>query len=224
MTREKKTDRFQRIAQARKRRVLESLQALGGCSNPASYAYEVEELQPVFKDIIEKLAEVWHRMICHSPHSSMQFRLDMETNLEIGGKKYSRSQLAAMAEVLDLLHETGANFAALEPIRDRYIEQHGNDLCWSFPLCMYNHLGCVLMAVQEGILYLPYNSLDNETYEHFDLEHAKLLTSDAVKNLKDGLLSVVSELYAVLTDLGREIGSDDQVIPENSLNHEGSGV
>lgn len=46
MRKETKHDRFQRIVQARKQNVLECLQSLGNCSNPASYAYEIRELPP----------------------------------------------------------------------------------------------------------------------------------------------------------------------------------
>lgn len=151
-------------------------------------------------------------------------QLEMKTDLEIGGTKCCRSHLTTKAEVLDQLSENGASFTALELIRNRYIERYGNDLCWSYPLHMYDRLGCVLLPVQEGILYLPYNSLDNETYEQFDLECVKLLTADAAKKLKDSLLSQLSELYAVLTDLCRELGVDEHGSSKGKLTSEGSDV
>lgn len=146
----------------------------------------------------------------NEPESAdLDCQLDLKTELEIGGKKYPRSQLATKAEVLDQLSQAGASFAALEPIRERYMELHGNDLCWSYPVYMYNHLGCVLMPVQEGILYLPYNSLDHETYEQFDPECAKLLTVGTAQKIKESLLSQVSELHAVLIDVSRGLGSEE---------------
>ena len=75
MRKETKHDRFQRIVQARKQNVLECLQSLGNCSNPASYAYEIRELPPIFQAIIEKLAEVWHRMNTRSPYSFIPFQM-----------------------------------------------------------------------------------------------------------------------------------------------------
>lgn len=46
-----KYERFQRIAPERKSHVLECLQALGCCSDPASYAYEAEALPLSFRKL-----------------------------------------------------------------------------------------------------------------------------------------------------------------------------
>ncbi len=207
MAKEEKHNRFQRIAQERKQHVIECLQALGNCSDPASYAYDVKELGPIFQAIVEKLAEVWQRMNCHSPYPFVPFRLSSQNEFIIEGHHCRRDQMAEMSEVLEYLREGSAGFTALAPVRDRYAEQFGNELCWSYPFCHSDHMGCVILPVQEGVLCLPYNSLDSETYEQFDLESAKLLAAEEIKELTDILLAQAAELYGVLSDLRQALQS-----------------
>lgn len=220
---EKKHDRFLRIAHERKNHVIECLQSLGNCSAPN--AYETKELHPIFREIVEKLAEVWHRMNSHSPYPFIPFRLNRAEGLETEGRRFRWDQMAAKAEVLDLLTEGGANFADLEPVRARYNERFGNDLCWSFPFGIDDHQGCVLLPVQEGILCLPYNGLDNDTYEQFDLEAVRMMTADQATDLADALLSQAAELYNVLADIRRalplaepsEAGTDPVLAKEEGM-------
>ena len=205
MANENKHDRFLRSAHERKNHVIECLQSLGNCSVPNAYEYEEKELYPIFQEIVRKLAEVWYRLSSHSPYPFVPFRLNRAEELEMGGRRFRWDQMAAKAEVLDLLAEGGANFTALEPVRTRYDERFGNDLCWSFPFNIDDHLGCVLLPVQEGILYLPCNGLDNDTYEQFDLDAIGLMTADQAKDLADDLLSQTTELYGVLADIRRAL-------------------
>ena len=111
--------------------------------------------------------------------------------------------MASSAEVLELLRTNGADFTALEPIRERYAAQFTNELCWSYPLCDGDYLGCVILPVQEGVLYLPYNSLDSNTYEQFVLEGAGLLDAERLGELKQALLIQTAELYSTLSDMRR---------------------
>lgn len=207
MAKEEKYDRFQRIAQERKQHVIECLQTLGNCSDPASYAYDVKELGPIFQAIVEKLAEVWHRMNCHSPYPFVPFRLSSKSEFIIGGNHCRRDQMVEMTAVLEYLREGGSRFTALASVRERYAEQFGNELGWSYPFCHGDHMGCMILPVQEGVLCLPYSSLDSETYEQFDLEAAKLLTAEETKELTDVLLAQAAELYGVLSDLHQALQS-----------------
>lgn len=203
MDKETKHDCFLRIAQERKRAVLESLQSLGSCSNPASYDYEAGELLPIIQPIIEKLAEVWRRMSTHSPYSFESFRLGEKSVLELNGLRCRRDQLVSSEEVLELLRTNDANFTTLASIRERYTEQFTNELCWSYPFCDGDYLGCVVLPVQEGILCLPYSSLDVDTYEQFVPEAASLLTTERLEALRQDLLIQTAELYSTLSDMGR---------------------
>lgn len=205
MPNKEKHDRFQRVAQERKGHVLECLQALGNCSDPASYTYEAEELPPIFREIAAKLAEVWHRMSCHSPYPFVPFSLGQKAELEIGGHRCRWQALVPMTEVLDRLHENGATFSALEPVRERYTGQFGNELCWSYPHSFKGHLGCVILPVREGVLCLPYDALDSETFEQLDAEAIRLLNPEDAQAMMDGLLTQAAELYGVLADVRRAL-------------------
>lgn len=225
MSNKKKHDNFVRIAHERKNHVIECLHSLGNCSAPNFYDYEAKELRPIFREIVEKLAEVWHRLSRHSPCSFIPFRLNGAEKLEAGGRRFRWDQMAARAKVLDLLTEGGTNFADLEPVRAQYNERFGNDLCWSFPFSIDDQLGCVLLPVQEGILCLPYNGLDSETYEQFDLDAVRMLTADQATDLADALLSQAAALYNVLADIRRtlplaepsEAGTDPVLTKEEGM-------
>lgn len=196
-----KHEQFLRIAHKRKNHVVECLHSLGNCSDPNYYDYELDELRPIFRAIIEKLAEVWWRMNCHSLYAFIPFRLSKEKELVVAGRRCRWDQMATKTEVLDLLAETGAMYTSLEPIRSQYNDLFVDDLCWRVPISTCSHAGCVLLAVQEGILYLPYNDLDSETYEQFDMDAVRLLTAEQIRKLADSMLLQVGELYIILADI-----------------------
>ncbi len=66
---------FLKISQKRMERIIEDLEALGNCSNPASYLYDVTELEPIFSSIEEKLRETRARLESRSPYRHVPFRL-----------------------------------------------------------------------------------------------------------------------------------------------------
>lgn len=70
-----KHKRFLQTAQKRTTRILEDLQSLGNCSNPATYLYDVRELEPIFSAIEEELKATRARMEAQSPYHHTPFRL-----------------------------------------------------------------------------------------------------------------------------------------------------
>ena len=142
---DKKHDRFLRIAQERKNHVLECLQALGNCSDPSSYTYEAKELPSIFQEIIGKLAEVWHRMSCHSPYPFVPFSLGQKEELAIDGKRCKWSALMTQKDVMEHLMEGGATFVALEPIREKYTKLFGDGMC-----CCLDYLGRACVSARQS--------------------------------------------------------------------------
>lgn len=130
-------------------------------------------------------------------------QLNPEENLEVNGNRCRREEMVSMSDVLDNLRENGASFTALEPIREKYTGCFGDDLCWTYPLGLENHMGCVILFVREGAMYLPYDSVDAETYEQFDLEAVELLTAAKAQDLVAALFTQAAELYSVLLDVCR---------------------
>ena len=186
MTEQNKHSYFKRIAGKRVERILEDLDALGNCSSSATYEYDNQELPPIFAAIIEKLAET---------------RLRPPDMVELDGSKISRQKLAGMDDVMALLDTGAPAFASLELVRERYEAEFGNELCWTFPVFHNGHSGCVLLPVQEGILYLPYTEVSSETYEQFDLQDMGLLTKGQAQALLEQIRNVYSQLFCLLSDM-----------------------
>lgn len=200
MKEQSKYNYFKQIAGRRVERILEGLDALGNCSSPVTYDYDNQDLLPIFSAITEKLMETRQRLITHSPYNGIPFRLQPPDLVELDGHAFSRQQLLATEEVMDLLERDGYHFVSLEPVRERYQAAFGDELCWPVPVCSGTHLGCVLLAVQEGLLCLPYDCLNGETYEQFSAQDIKLLTKKQVNLLLNGLRDTYIRLLNVLTD------------------------
>ena len=187
----KKHSYFKQIAGRRVECILEGLEALGNCSPPATYDYDNQELPPIFAAITEKLAKTRQRLITHSPYNGIPFRLQPPNMVELDGHAFNRQQLLATAEVLALLEENGSHFVSLES--DPFSSK-------SVPACIGTHLGCILLAVREGLLCLPYDCLDGETYEQFAVQDIRLLSKEQAQLLLNRLRDTYTRLLNVLAD------------------------
>lgn len=192
---------FQHIAGKRLERTLEDLDSLGNCSSPIVYNYQNEDLPPIFTAIMQKLGEVRQRLITHSPYSGIPFRLQPPNVVELDGYVIDRGELASMNMVMGLLDEGTPTFVSLEPVRGRYETRFGSELCWTCPVFHDGHSGCVLLPVQEGILYLPYTEISGETYEQFDLQCMGLLTKEQAQTLFSRLWEVYAQMFCLLSDI-----------------------
>ena len=200
MTNQNKHSYFKQIAGKRVERILEGLDALGNCSSPSTYDYDNQELPPIFAAITEKLVEIRQRLITHSPYNGVPFRLQPPNLVELDGHTFDRQQLLDAAEVMARLEENGYHFVSLEPVRERYKDQFGDELCWSVPVCNGTHIGCVLLAVREGLLCLPYDCMDGDTYEQFAAQDIRLLAKEQALLLLNGVRDTYSRLLNVLAD------------------------
>lgn len=209
MTGKEKYKQFIKIAEKRTQRVLEALDALGNCSNPATYLYSDHHLRQIFNAIDEKLADVKHRLQERSPYGHTPFRLKDASNgksetdgyINFMGKQISRNELFVEEYVIHVLESGSACFADLEPIRNVYMDKLGIDPCWTYPLGVGNHNGLVILPVWEGFLSLPYTETDEVTYEQFDLQAAALLDAAAVDTLLQNLRAYADGLCATLEDM-----------------------
>lgn len=78
MTSKDKHDYFLKISSRRMERVLEALEQLGNCSNPATYLYDPKELELIFSVIEEKLRETRMRLEAKSPYRHAPFTLSAQ--------------------------------------------------------------------------------------------------------------------------------------------------
>lgn len=201
MAEQNKHGYFKQIAGRRVERILEALDALGNCSSPVTYDYDNQELPSIFAAITKKLMETRQRLITHSPYNGIPFRLQPPDSLELDGCKISRRQLAGMDEVMALLDTGAPTFVSLEPVRERYEAEFGSELCWTIPVFHDGHSGCVLLPVQEGILYFPYTEVSSETYEQLDLQGMGLLTKGQAHALLGRVRDIYSQLFCLLSDI-----------------------
>ncbi|RKI66731.1 hypothetical protein D7V91_11545 [bacterium 1xD42-67] len=211
-----KHDYFQQIAGKRLDRILDALDALGNCSTPATYDYNLQDLPPIFAAIMEKIEDIRQRLITRSSHSGVPFRLQPPESFELDGCSIRITELATESEASELLSEGAPCFTSLEPIRERYEAKFGKDLCWTCPVFHDGYTGCVLLLIQEGVLYLPYKDVDNETYEQFDLQGIALMKDAQIQSLRRGLRDTYTQLSLVLSGIqafglvrSSQIGEDD---------------
>ena len=129
----------------------------------------------------------------------------MNDFIKYTGRWIGCKQLFSMSFIIPMLEEEGPCFATLEKVRNRYLREFGNELCWNYPFCNGNHNGGVILPVEEGFLWLPYDAVDSETYEQFSLEDAHLLTAGEAKTLIKELTAYTGELCAALKDMRTEL-------------------
>ncbi len=133
----------------------------------------------------------------------------------LAGHKVCVSNLGTFDEVMKCLEENDACFASLEPIRNQYEANFGDELCWNYPIPHGTDLGCVLLPVQEGIAYLPYREIAEITYGQFDLCDACLLTSDLPEQISPALQRACVEWAEILLDIQTSgIVRDGAVLPK----------
>jgi len=94
-------------------------------------------------------------------------------------------KLKSRDEALSILVDNGADYQAMMLIANEYFELYENELAWHFPLSTTDYTGLHIIAVQEGFLVLPYNTVDSQDHELFEIEGAFLLDKDTAASLLD---------------------------------------
>lgn len=97
-----------------------------------------------------------------------------EPVLQLGDKRINFSELKSREDLLSYLQENGATHASLMDFCEPYLERFGNELCWPYPISDGKHSGTFLVLVRDGILSLPYDEMEKETYELFCVEDAAM--------------------------------------------------
>jgi hypothetical protein len=114
-------------------------------------------------------------------------------------------KLMSKEELLRLLRENGADYTSLTKVRDRYEEVFGPDLIWNYPLTDGYHTGFMMVPVKEGFMALPYNAVDEDVYEIFELDHAQILDEESLdlllmdfKSYATGLCRAMQEAQKIV--------------------------
>ncbi|HOG00770.1 MAG TPA: hypothetical protein PKW29_06640 [Clostridia bacterium] len=116
------------------------------------------------------------------------------------GHSLDVDKLLSKQEIIDHLDEYGATDCTLADFREMYNERFGDDLIWLYPISEGNHHGGFFMPVQEGFLWLPYDSADKEDGELIDMKDVVLLEADDLRFLQDGFSSYSNALCAAIRD------------------------
>jgi len=121
--------------------------------------------------------------------------------MKITGIEIDVSKLFSQNELLKELKENGESDRALVPVRNRYFKEFGNELIWYYPLSDGDFSGCAIVVVKEGFLRLPYDYMDKEEREIFELESAELLGEDHLENFIDNWKIYSDNLLEALGDM-----------------------
>lgn len=105
------------------------------------------------------------------------------------------SMLLAKDQVLAQLKENGCSDRALVTVRATYMAAFGDEMMWLFPICFGGHLGARIIAVKEGFLYLPYDSMDPASYEIFLPEEARLTNAEELDNMRNLLTEYAEDIH-----------------------------
>ena len=121
----------------------------------------------------------------------------------INGATIDKSKLYSTDDLLKILRENGESDRALSPIREQYLDTFGNELIWRYPISDGMNAGVEIIVVKEGFLSLPYNIIDKEEYEIFELDRACLFDEDALEIFISDWKSFSDDLIGALTDMLR---------------------
>lgn len=119
------------------------------------------------------------------------------------GVEVDLSDLPSKGELLEYLSKNGPHDRSISHYREQFDEEYGNELMCRIPDCFDEGMGVVIVPVKEGFLLLPYSHTDNEVYEIYDLELARLLGPEEVARLETQFKEFTNIILGVLTDIGR---------------------
>lgn len=109
-------------------------------------------------------------------------------------------ELPAMTDLLASLSENGADDRALSHLREEQWEKFSKELIWRYPISEGESAGGFITPVQEGMLWIPYDSMDKEDGELLELNQAHLLSSEVCQYLLEDLRSYTDGLCAMLQE------------------------
>jgi len=117
------------------------------------------------------------------------------------GLDIDRSKLMTMEYVIDYLQD--ATYSEMSDLRDRYMEEFGQDLVWNYQDCGDFFPGFYIMPVQEGFLAIPYNSVEADEFEQIIADGIDLLSVkklqfrlDRYRDYAMGLMSAMEDMIA----------------------------
>lgn len=121
----------------------------------------------------------------------------------IRGIDIDPSKLLSRQELLTFLHNEGGDDCGLSKIRERYQQEFGNELMWRFPYSDGKHNGLIIIPVREGFMSLPYDFMDNEVYEIFELEETAMFDVPSLLDFIQDYIDISHDLMGAMVDMVR---------------------
>lgn len=101
------------------------------------------------------------------------------------------------------LQEKGADDRAMADLRDEHWQRLDRDLTWRYPLGQGEGAGGFITPVQEGMLWIPYQVIDQNDGELLELQDACLLAEHDCVAMANELATYSAELFNVLDEAAR---------------------
>jgi hypothetical protein len=121
--------------------------------------------------------------------------------MTINGIHFDPQQLMTKDELLSFLRDNGGDDHALGIIRERNIGTFGNELIWPYRISDGKHHGTFIAVVQDGFLSIPYNEIDKDGFEKFELQNAAMFDEDAMSVFIDDWKLVSDDLVSAMGDM-----------------------
>jgi len=119
-----------------------------------------------------------------------------------------RDALLSKETLMTMLAEGEYSDRTLSDIRDEYMNTLGFDPVWRYPFCHDGDLGAVLIPVQEGFLWLPYNTIDVFDNEIYDPENASLLDAETCRFIIEEMKTYMEPFAAVMEYVAEELSQE----------------
>lgn len=129
--------------------------------------------------------------------------METDKTIRFTGHDLNPDKLLSKRYVLHHLRKYGATDRTLADIREKYNKQFTDELVWLYPISDGCHQGGFFLPVQEGFLWLPYDSADWDRGELFELEDAALMDAEGISYMIEDAESYFGALVDALKDAQR---------------------
>ena len=127
----------------------------------------------------------------------------MKRMIKIGKTQLDLDTLKSQQELMEYFKENGATHTALMDFCEEYRERYHDELCWPYPISDGKHLGTFLVLVKEGVLSLPYDEANEENYEFFCVEDAKMCDKESLDIFLEDWLLFSDDLCSAIQEMKR---------------------
>lgn len=100
----------------------------------------------------------------------------------VGNCAIDTRDLLSQQDIKSKLETDGADYNTLVNICEEHQKKYGDHLFWKYPISDGEHSGVYFVLVKEGVLAIPYNSIDDDCFEWFVLSDIKLCSHLDINN------------------------------------------